>query len=213
MLASTEALLENLFERYACLHDQKNVIRAAFDMLYRCFAQGNTLYLCGNGGSAADAEHIVGELMKSFVKDRRISAVLEHALAEKYPQEADFFIHNLQGSLPVHSLTSNNILMTAYMNDVCPEMLYAQQVTGYMRRGDVLWCITTSGKSKNIINALKMADAMGMDTLVLTGAVCEEIKQISKITITMPETETYKIQELHLPVYHMICLMLENEFF
>ena len=213
MLKSTDMLLKRLLENHSCLAELEPALRASFNMLSQCFLNKHVLYVCGNGGSAADAQHIVGELMKSFIKKRKVPDELAKALAEKYPEDAVFILDNLQGALPAHSLMGDIALTTAYMNDVCPEMVFAQQVSGYMKPGDVLWGITTSGESKNIVNAFKVADALGLDTLLLTGKNSSAATKISKVTIAVPETETYRVQELHLPIYHTLCMMLENEFF
>lgn len=213
VLNSSLHILHNLYAEYPCLAELDDAIREAFKMLRRCFANGHRLYLCGNGGSAADAQHIVGELMKSFVKKRQLSETFKNDVWKKYPDDAEYFLKNLQGALPAHSLTGEFSLLTAFMNDVEADMVFAQQVYGYMKPGDVLWGITTSGNSKNILNAFKVADAMNIDTMALTGKDGGLIRQVSKLTIMVPEIQTYRIQELHLPIQHALCMLLENEFF
>jgi D-sedoheptulose 7-phosphate isomerase len=213
MLTDTRDMLAHLLQRYPALVQQQSNIEAAFEVLRSCFKNGGGLYVCGNGGSASDAQHIVGELMKSFVRKRRIPEQLIAGLKERYPEDSAYLIRHLQGALPAYSLTDHTSFNTAFINDVCADMVFAQQVTGYMKQGDVLWGITTSGNSQNVVNAFKVAGAMNMETIALTGAGGGRIKDLSCVTISVPETETYKVQELHLPIYHTLCLMLENEFF
>ncbi len=202
-----------MFSRYPHLAAISGEMKAAFGLLVICFKTGHRVYVCGNGGSAADAQHIVGELMKSFVLKRPVNQQLADNLRSLYPDEANHLISHLQGALPAHALAGETALVTAFMNDVDPSMIYAQQLSGYMQSGDVLIAISTSGKSDNIIKALQVATAMGGKTISLTGAAGISKKAGSDVTLAVPETETYKVQEYHLPVYHTLCLMLENEFF
>lgn len=213
MLKETRDILNDLLRRYPVLQPQQQNIEASFEIIRTCYQKGFGLYVCGNGGSAADAQHIVGEMMKSFVRKRRLPDQLTASLRDRFPQDADYLIQNLQGALPAYSLTEHTSLSTAFANDVCADTVFAQQVIGYMKQGDVLWGITTSGNSHNVVNAFKVARSMDIETIALTGAEGGRIKSISSVTIAVPETETYKVQELHLPVYHTLCLMLENEFF
>lgn len=213
MLKETRDILNDLLRRYPVLQQQQQNIESSFEIIRACYEKGFGLYVCGNGGSAADAQHIVGEMMKSFVRHRRTPDQLKASLRDRFPQDADYLIQHLQGALPAYAMTEQTSLNTAFINDVCADMVFAQQVIGYMKQGDVLWGITTSGNSQNVINAFKVARAMDIETIALTGADGGRIKSISSVTIAVPETETYKVQELHLPVYHALCLMLENEFF
>ena len=213
MKESTQVLFKELFERYPCLEGQSEPIWQAFELIKNCFEQDHRLFICGNGGSAADAQHIVGELMKSFTQKRAIAGPLARSLREQFPDDAACLTENLQGALPAQSLVNETALMTAYMNDVSPDMIFAQQLSGLMRRDDVLIALTTSGRSKNILNAVKVARALGGRVLALTGENSGAIAPLCQVTIAVPEAETYKIQELHLPVYHTLCLMLENELF
>lgn len=178
-----------------------------------CYEEGGKLLVCGNGGSAADAEHIVGELMKGFKKRRSISNELYHSLIEIDPEKADELVKNLQGGLPAIALDGHPALTTAFSNDCNPLMVFAQQVNGYGNEGDVFLGISTSGNSKNVVYAAMTAKAKGLKVIGLTGSRKSELSRIADVCIRVPETETYMIQELHLPVYHCLCLMLEEKFF
>lgn len=191
----------------------KNDIIATFKMIADSYTNGGKLLTCGNGGSAADAEHIVGELMKGFRKSRRLdneTICRLNAINEKMGQ---FMSENLQGAMPAIALDGHIALSTAYMNDCAPLLCFAQQVNGYGKKNDVLLAISTSGNSKNVIYAAVMAKAKGMKVIGLTGERESELSALANICIRVPEVETYKIQELHLPVYHCLCLMLEEKFF
>ncbi|MEF9939061.1 MAG: SIS domain-containing protein [Clostridium sp.] len=205
--------LEEVTSRYECLKPIKADIKEAYEILKNSFEHGGKLLIAGNGGSCADAEHIVGELMKSFVKKRPIS----EEIAEKMKQEdavmGTKLAEKLQKGLPTIALTGHTGLTTAFANDVDPEMAFAQQVMGYGKPGDVFLGLTTSGNSKNVLYAVTVAKAKGMKVIGLTGRDGGMMKKVSDVSIVVPEEETYKIQELHLPVYHALCLMLENYFF
>nr|WP_077612309.1 SIS domain-containing protein [Clostridium sp. Marseille-P2415] len=205
--------LEELMERYPVLERVKPQIREAYEILAACYESGGKLLIAGNGGSCADAEHIVGELMKGFVKRRAVSADFAKRLMEADPERGKELAEKLQGGLPAIALTGHPGLSTAYLNDVDGEMIYAQQTYGYGRKGDVFLGISTSGNSKNIMYALTAAKAIGMKTIGLTGKDGGLLKRAADVAIVVPETETFKIQELHLPVYHALCLMLEERFF
>jgi D-sedoheptulose 7-phosphate isomerase len=167
--------------------------------------------VCGNGGSASDSLHIVGELMKEFAVKRPLSEDMKKALAEA--GDDGYIGANLQGALPAVSLVGVTALESAYANDAAPDLGFAQQVFGLGNRGDLLLGITTSGNSKNVIYAAKTAKAKGVKTVALTGCGGGKIKDICDCAIVAPADETYKIQEFHLPIYHTLCLVLENEFF
>lgn len=205
--------LEELTERYPALEKVKPQIREAYEILAACYESGGKLLIAGNGGSCADAEHIVGELMKGFVKRRAVSADFAERLMEADPERGKELAEKLQGGLPAIALTGHPGLSTAYLNDVDGEMIYAQQTYGYGRKGDVFLGISTSGNSKNIMYALAVAKTIGMKTIGLTGKDGGLLKRAADVAIVVPETETFKIQELHLPVYHALCLMLEERFF
>ena len=204
--------IDELVNRYPSLKSCKAEIENATRVFIEVYKKGGKLLICGNGGSASDAQHIVGELMKAFCKKRKISAEIEQNL-KKNPLFDDELILNLEGSLPAISLNSETSLMTATMNDRVSELVYAQQVLGYAKDNDALLCISTSGNSKNIVNAASVAKAMNIKVVSLTGQKDSKLSSISDITIKAPEVETFKIQELHLPIYHAICLEIEEYFF
>lgn len=205
--------MKDLIDCYPALAPIQENIQSGYLLLRDAFEQGNKLLIAGNGGSCADAEHIVGELMKSFVASRPISADFSDALKTINPVlGAELAVH-LQGALPALALTGQPALSTAYLNDVNGIMTYAQQVNGYGRQGDVFLGISTSGNAQNVIYAAITAKAKGMKVLALTGKDGGKLSQIANVSIIVPANETYKIQELHLPIYHTLCLMLENTFF
>ena len=171
------------------------------------------LLVAGNGGSAADAEHIVGELMKGFKLPRKLDSAYAEALQQADPGLGKVLAENLQGALPSIALDGHPALTTAYMNDCEPLLCFAQQVNGFGNKEDVFLGISTSGNSKNILYAATVAKAKGMSVIGLTGQKESELSKIADICIKVPQTETYMIQELHLPVYHCLCLMLEDHFF
>lgn len=201
------AYLRETLNRYPQLESCRADIASAFELLRECFERDRVVYLCGNGGSASDAEHIAGELMKSFASGRKVSDEMRERLQDEYLSD------NLEGALRAIPLTGTGSLATAFANDVQPDLVFAQQVFGYGRPGDVLWGLSTSGNSKNVLYALKVAGAKGMKTLGMTGAGGGETVALCDVCIRVPELETYKIQELHLPVYHTLCRMLEAHFF
>ena len=205
--------IDLLVERYPSLEAAKEDIIAAYLLLEESYENGGKLLVAGNGGSAADAEHIVGELMKGFKMPRKPEAdFAEKLMAEN--QELGFVLaENLQGALPAIALDGHPALSTAYMNDCEPLLCFAQQVNGYGKAGDVFLGISTSGNSKNVLYAATTAHAKGMKVIGLTGAKDSKLKDMSDVCIKVPQTETYMIQELHLPIYHCLCLMLEDKFF
>lgn len=205
--------LEELVSRYEKLFPLKEDIANAYECLREAFTAGGKLLIAGNGGSCADAEHIVGELMKGFVKMRPVTEEFAKRLSEVDPDRGKALAGKLQRGLPAIALTGHTGLSTAFSNDVDPDMTFAQQVSGYGREGDVLLGITTSGNSENILYAATAAKAKGMKVIGLTGRDGGALKKVSDFCIVVPEQETYKIQELHLPVYHALCLMLEEYFF
>lgn len=205
--------LDNLIARYPILTIAKDSIARAYETLADCFAAGGKLLIAGNGGSAADAEHIVGELMKSFCLPRPMSAAFREAAESADPEMGRVLGEGLQQGLPAIALSAHTALGTAWMNDCDPALVFAQQVAGYGRPGDVLLGITTSGNSLNIRYAAVAARAAGLKVLSLTGAPGGKIAALSDVCIHVPATETFKVQELHLPVYHCLCLMLEERFF
>jgi D-sedoheptulose 7-phosphate isomerase len=205
--------LEELLVRYPVLTSVKAEIKEAYEILENCYENGGKLLIAGNGGSCADAEHIVGELMKGFVKRRAVSEEFAQKLLEADPVRGKELADKLQGGLPAIALTGHPGLSTAFLNDVDGSFIYAQQTYGYGKKGDVLLGISTSGNSQNIMYAMAAARAMGMKTIGLTGRDGGQLKETADTAIVVPENETFKIQELHLPVYHALCLMLEERFF
>ena len=202
-----------LVERYPSLESAKNDIVAAYLLLEESYENGGKLLVAGNGGSAADAEHIVGELMKGFKLPRKPEADFAEKLVEENQELGSVLAENLQGALPAIALDGHPALSTAYMNDCEPLLCFAQQVNGYGKSGDVFLGISTSGNSKNVLYAATTAHAKGMKVIGLTGAKDSKLKDMSDVCIKAPQTETYMIQELHLPIYHCLCLMLEDKFF
>lgn len=208
-----EEHLNHLIDRYPKLIVCKEDIMQAYELLETVYQNGRKLLVCGNGGSASDSEHIVGELMKEFKLKRKIYGNQATALKEIDSELGQVLADNLQGALPAISLTGHSSLQTAYMNDAVPELVFAQQVNGYGKPGDVFLGISTSGNSKNVLYAAVNAKAKGLKVIGLTGAKENKLMKFADVCIRVPETETFKIQELHLPVYHCLCLMLEQKFF
>lgn len=204
-------MMNELIQRYPSLSACKGEITAAEEILLTCFRNGNKLLVCGNGGSCADSDHIVGELMKGFLSKRKVSDEVREKLARF--DDGEYLADNLQGAVPAVSLTAHAGLISAFANDVKADMVYAQQVFGYAKEGDVLIGITTSGNSANVVNAAKVAKICGMKVIGLTGKNENKLDAISDIVIHTPETETFKVQELHLPIYHYLCAKCEKEIF
>ena len=204
--------IDELCIRYPVLSVCKNDIEKAAEALIESFENGGKLLVAGNGGSCADSDHISGELLKSFVKKRRPSAELIDSIRKINPETGDYLADKLQGSLPVIALTNNTALMTASLNDVDGNVMFAQQVNGYGKEGDVFLVISTSGNSKDIVYPTVVAKAKGLMTVALTGKDGGKLKDIADICIVVPEQEIFKIQELHLPVYHALCLEIEEYF-
>ncbi len=207
--------LEQLISRYPVLAVCKADIEKSYQILEKCFKNENKLLVAGNGGSCADSQHIVGELMKGFKLPRKCSAGFAEKLKAIDSERGSELAEKLQGGLPAIALTDHQGLNTAFINDVPNGGLlsYAQQVYGYGKKGDVFLGISTSGNSKNVMNAVVVAKAMGMSVIGLTGATGGELAKNADVAIKAPETETFMIQELHLPIYHCLCLMLEEKFF
>lgn len=195
--------MEELLKRYPSLQICKEDIENALKLIIDTYENGGKILVCGNGGSCADSEHIVGELMKGFLSMRPVTD-------ERIPERIRT---KLQGALPAISLPSQSAILSAYINDVDPEMMYAQLVFGYARKNDLIIGISTSGNSKNVVNAVETAKALGAKALSLTGIKESRLSELSDVTVRVPETDTFKIQELHLPVYHYLCAAVENHFF
>ena len=203
---------EELYLRYPSLKKCRGDIEAAVNEAVDCYRGGGKLLLCGNGGSSADCEHITGELLKGFLSKRPIPCKKKAEMLERCPALSGI-IEKLQGGLPAIALPQLTALNTAFCNDVDPELLYAQGVMGLGKPNDVLIAISTSGNAKNVCNAAKAARGLGITVIALTGEGGGELYTLADVCIRVPEHETYKVQELHLPVYHYLSLRLEEELF
>ena len=212
MQERTKEILNGLTERYPALKVAKNDISAAFEALLASVKSGGKIMICGNGGSAADSAHIVGELMKSFKKTHPIDAKTAARLKECGKEGARLAL-SLEGAIPAVALTENGAFLTAFSNDKDASVAFAQQVYGLGEQRDALVCISTSGNSENCVLAAVAAKATEIKTVALTGAGGGKLASLADVCVKVPETETYKVQELHLPVYHCICAMLEEEIF
>ena len=191
------------FENLRMLEDE---VRTSANLITESFSNGNKLLLCGNGGSCADCEHIAGEMVKQFAKERPLNPEIVEKLGPKLSSE-------LHGGLPALSLPSMIGFHTAFNNDNNPEFAFAQQVVAFGKANDVLWGISTSGNSKNVLHAVKTAKALGLKTIGLTGENGGKLSQIADITIKAPADNVARIQELHLPIYHAICAFVEDKLF
>ena len=204
--------IDYLIERYPQLSVCREDIVSAYGILVKSFRNGGKLLIAGNGGSAADAMHIVGELMKSFVLPRHLPLTVINKI-NMGSENAKYLIDNLQMPLPAIALVNESAFMTAYNNDVTADLVFAQQVLGYGRLEDVFWGISTSGNSRNIIYAMETASVIGIRCIGLTGSRGDRLAEKCDVCIKVPEVDTFKIQELHLPIYHALCMELEHCFF
>lgn len=205
--------IDLLIDRYPGLEICKDDIEKAYLILEECYRTDHKLLIAGNGGSAADSEHIAGELMKRFKMFRPVPREFAERLKEIDPVRGENLAKNLERGLMAIPLVAHEALTTAYINDVDGLGVFAQQLYGFGRSGDVFLGISTSGNSKNVMSATVVARALGIKVIGLTGSMGGELAEVSDVTIKVPATETYMIQELHLPVYHCLCLMLEDRFF
>jgi D-sedoheptulose 7-phosphate isomerase len=205
--------LEQLIQRYPALGECRSAIQSAYDALVKSYSAGGKLLVCGNGGSAADADHIVGELMKGYLSLRPLPAGLRDKLRAVDASLGSVLAEKLQAALPAINLAAQSALSTAFANDVSGELTYAQAVNGYGKPGDVLMGISTSGNAANVRAALCVARALGIRTVGLTGHGGGRMAGFCDILIAVPATKTFEIQELHLPVYHCLCAMVEEHFF
>ena len=205
------------FSRVLRLHpDLQEVLpdlKAAFDALVAVFENERKLLLCGNGGSAADCEHIAAELVNKYERERPLSAVLQSQLKRDWGAEGEFLAAHLQGALPAISLVSQTAMMTALANDVAAEGLFAQQVWAYGQKGDCLMALSTSGHSSNVLHALRVARMRGLVTIGFTGRDGGAMKELCDVCLIVPREVTAEIQEAHLPLYHALCGALEERFF
>ena len=205
--------IDTLIERIPRLLGCRQDINDAYVLLKKAYSNKRKLLVCGNGGSASDSEHIVGELMKEFRLKRKVYVNQAEAMKAIDPEMGQILAENLQGALPAICLTGHSALTTAFMNDANADLIFAQQVNGYGKPNDVFLGISTSGNSKNVLYAAITAKSKGLSVIGLTGEAESRLSEIADVCIRVPETETYKIQELHVPVYHCLCLMLEEYFF
>ena len=206
-------MLKELIERYPVLASCEDDIKKAVDAMIACYERGNKILLCGNGGSCADCDHIVGELMKGFLKLRPIDESEKARMKAASPALDDELLSKLQCGLLAISLPSIAALNSAFCNDVDPELIYAQSLFALAKEGDLLIGLSTSGNAKNVFAAVKVAKALGVKVIGMTGAKGGKLYENSDICIRVPENETFKIQELHLPVYHYLCAAVEGHFF
>ncbi len=211
LTAGSKRLIEGLIERFPEIKSCLEQIEHAYLILKQTFTNRGKLLICGNGGSAADAEHISGELMKGFRKKRPLAPTLSQKI--KAMVGAAEWVEKLQGSLPVISLSNNTVLISAISNDLSSDLVFAQQVVGYGNVGDTLLAISTSGSSVNVIRAVIVAKSLGLQTIGLTGNSGGLLNDLCDVTIKAPACETYRIQEYHLPIYHLLSAMLEEDFF
>lgn len=205
--------IDDLLQRYPVLKSMRKALIEAYILMEECFIHDGKLLIAGNGGSAADCEHIAGELMKRFKIPRPVERVFAEKLQKIDYNRGSALAKSLECSLMAIPLVAHEALTTAYINDVDGLGVFAQQLFGYGRKGDVFLGISTSGNSQNIINATVVARALGIKVIGLTGNNGGELAQVSDVVVVVPEEETYKIQELHLPIYHCWCMMLEEAFF
>lgn len=212
MKQSTKEILGELVGRYPALNLIKKEILKSFEILLEAIENDKKILICGNGGSAADSEHIVGELLKSFKKPRKIKKNVYDGLIN-YGEQGERLRKSLEGTIRAIALTTNSVFSTAFSNDKDYAVTFAQQVYGLGVTGDVLICISTSGNSKNCVLAAVTANVCGLKTVSMTGQSESDLSAVSNVTIKVPEIETYRVQELHLPVYHCLCAMLEEELF
>lgn len=204
---------DNLVKRYPCLKEIQEELTAAYLLMEECYEQGGKLLIAGNGGSAADAEHIVGELMKRFKLRRPLPTAFIEKLQKTDAERGAFLAQKLENALPAIPLVTCEALITAYINDVGASGMFAQQLFALSRAGDVFLGISTSGNSENILHAAVVAKAMNLPIIALTGARKSKLSDFADVAVQVPEIETEKIQELHLPIYHCWCMMLEDHFF
>lgn len=205
--------IDSLISRYPKLELIKDDVIKGYLIIEECYEKGRKLLVAGNGGSAADSEHIAGELMKRFKIPRPVDEGFANKLKQIDKERGVYLAENLERSLTAIPLVAHEALTTAYINDVDGKGVFAQQLLGYGREGDVFLGISTSGNSENIINAAVTAKALGIKIIALTGKNDSRISDIADVAVKVPETETYMVQELHLPIYHCWCLMLEDKFF
>ncbi len=207
------ALIDQLCKRFPVLTTVKPAIEEACNQLIACYENGGKVLVCGNGGSCSDSEHIVGELMKSFELKRPVNTELQEKLAAISPERGSYLAMHLQQGLPAISLTAHTALITAVANDIGGDIVFAQQVVGYGKPNDILIGISSSGNSQNVLDACTVAKAMNLKVIGLTGETGGKMKDFCDTLINVPGRRTFMVQELHLPVYHLLCLAVEHHFF
>jgi D-sedoheptulose 7-phosphate isomerase len=210
---NSKYILDELLNRYTHLRFLEESVLKVVEAIVKTFRSGGKVLVCGNGGSCSDADHIVSELMKSFEGHRPLEISLQEKLMELSPEHGKMLADKLQQGLPAVSLTVHSALITAIANDIGGELIFAQQVTGLGNQGDVLIGLSTSGNSQNVINAMIVAKAKGITTIGMTGETGGKMRDWCDILLNVPERRTAYVQELHLPVYHTICMMIETEIF
>jgi len=208
-----DIILRELLNRNSKLISLEDAIKSAAELIVNCFQKGGKVLTCDNGGSCSDVDHIVGELMKSFEEYRPLNAEFQQKLKDLSEERGEMLAEKLQQGLPAVSLTVHNALITAVANDINGDVIFAQQVTGLGKAGDVLIGLSTSGNSQNVVDAMIVAKAKGLTTIGFTGETGGKIKGLCDVLLNVPERRTAYIQELHLPVYHAICMMVENKMF
>ena len=209
----TQSFINAFFDRHGDLVPLRGQILETCETLITAFESGNKLLLCGNGGSCADCDHIAGEFLKGFLLKRPANADFQKEMAEKYGERGAEIAGKLQQGLPTISLVTHSAAISAFENDVDPELIYAQQVLSYGKPGDVLIGISTSGGAKNVAAAVMTANSLGLHTIGLTGKTGGMLAELSDLALIMPQCETYRIQEDHLAVYHLLCAVVEYELF
>lgn len=212
MKDSTAEIFNGLLTRYPALEVCREDVNTAFELMFGTYRGGGTVFTCGNGGSAADADHIVGELLKKFRRDRDIPADLKLHLIEG-DEDGALLAERLEGSLPAVSLCAQTAILTAFANDVEWDLAFAQQLLGLAKEGDTLVALSTSGNSRNCVLAATLAHELGVNVVSLTGESGGKLAASADAPIRVPASETYLVQEYHLPVYHALCAMLEEELF
>ncbi|MFA5698185.1 MAG: SIS domain-containing protein [Sphaerochaeta sp.] len=205
--------MSELYQRYPQLEEIKQDIEKAADLLIAAAKKGKVILVAGNGGSAADSEHIVGELMKSFIAHRPVDRPIAEALIEADQEHGSYLAMKLQSPIKAIALPTHTALSTAFANDVDPHLTFAQCTLGWGEEGGVFWGLSTSGNAKNVTLAASVAKAKGMKILAFTNSDGGELAKKADIAIKVPEKETYKVQELHLPIYHYLCIRIEEELF
>lgn len=208
-----EKIFQVFYERYPKLKSYDKKIKEAYKIMEESYSKKNKLLICGNGGSASDSDHIVSELMKSFLFKRKIEESISVKLKNQFGDDGLFLAENLEGALPAIAVTQHIALNSAFLNDVSGELIYAQQVYGYGEPGDVLLGISTSGNAKNVLAAFKVAKVKSIKTIAITGSNPNQISKLCDVIIQLPSNETTYIQEQTIPIYHLLCSLLEKHFF